>query len=121
MSFFVKFWKVALIASMGFSAAASAQFVFETEVDAVELAPTNIILPTTISGMMSFRACDRPCDKEYQRIRLSADTRFIMDGRRMKFDEFRRAFSVMRSRETSYALIGYDVETRTATNIEVKP
>jgi len=39
----------------------------------------------------------------------------------MKFDEFRRAFSVMRSRETSYALIGYDVETRIATNIEIKP
>ncbi len=101
------------------SAAANAQFTFKTVEDAVELLPSNIILPATAGGMMSFRPCDAQCDKPYVRVRLAAETTFSIDGKRMKFDDFRRSFSAARISSTSYALINYNVETRTATNIEV--
>ena len=104
---------------IAFAGAANAQFTFKTEIDAVEVAPANIILPSTASGMVSFKPCDGECSEPYVRIQLSPNTRFSMDGELLKFSDFRREFATMRRSSTSYALINYDVNTNTATNIEV--
>ena len=101
------------------SAAAHAQFTFKTEIEAVELTPANIILPATASGMLSFRPCDSDCSEDYVRIQLTPATRFVIDGKRLEYDEFRRAFASAKRSPQAYALINYDVETRAATNIEV--
>ncbi len=99
--------------------AVQAQFTFKTEIDAVEVAPANIILPSTASGMVSFRPCDGDCAEPYMRVQLSPTTRFSVDGEVLRFDDFRREFGLVRRSKTSYALINYDVRTNTATNIEV--
>ena len=104
---------------VAFAGTANAQFTFKTEIDAVEVAPTNIILPATSSGMMSFKPCDSDCSEPYIRIQLGPNTRFSMDGESLKFDDFRREFSAIRRSPNSYALINYEIETNTATNIEV--
>ncbi len=104
------------------TAAANAQFTFVKEVDAVELSPSNIILPATASGMMSFRDCDgtESCDAPYIRVQLAPETTFSFNGQRMRFDDFRRTFSTTRMSGTSYALVSYNVKTNIATNVEVK-
>lgn len=104
---------------LALAGAAQAQFTFKTEVEAVEVAPANIILPATASGMVSFKPCDGDCAEPYVRIQLSPNTRFSLDGQSLKFDDFRREFSIVRRSRSSYALINYDVKTNTATNIEV--
>ena len=105
--------------TIALAGAAHAQFTFKTEVEAVEVAPINIILPASANGMVSFKPCDGECSEPYVRIQLSPNTRFSMDGEALKFDDFRREFGIVRRSPDSYALINYDIKTNTATNIEV--
>ncbi|MEO1247989.1 MAG: hypothetical protein AAFX56_20100 [Pseudomonadota bacterium] len=100
-------------------ATANAQFTFKTEINAVELTPANIVLPATANGMVSFRPCDGECAEPYTRVQLTPETTFSIDGERMKFDDFRRAFPLAKRSQRAYALINYDVETQAATNIEI--
>lgn len=104
------------------TATANAQFTFVKEVDAVELSPSNINLPATASGMMSFRDCDgaEACDAPYVRVQLSPETTFSFDGKKMKFDDFRRTVAGTRMSSSSYALVNYNVKTNIATNVEVR-
>jgi hypothetical protein len=88
-------------------------------IDAVELTPDNIILPATINGTMTFQPCVGKCEKKHKRARLTADTRFVIDGRAVKFDEFRRNHATLSRSEESYALVSYETETNTVTKIEI--
>ncbi len=88
-------------------------------IDAIELTPDNIILPATLNGMMTFRPCQGDCDEEHKRARLTANTKFVVDGRAVKFDEFRRDHAALRRSKESYALVSYDTETITVTKIEI--
>lgn len=88
-------------------------------IDAIELAPDNIILPATINGWVTFKPCVNECDKEHKRARLTADTQFIVDGKTVKFEEFRRGHATIRHSEESYGLVSYDTDTITVTRIEI--
>lgn len=88
-------------------------------IDAVELSPDNIILPATINGTMTFKPCVGDCDEEHKRARLTANTKFVVDGRAVKFDYFRREHATARRSEESYALVSYETETNTVTTIEI--
>lgn len=88
-------------------------------IDAVELTPDNIILPATASGTMTFQPCQGECDEDHIRARLTANTRFVVDGRAVKFDEFRRDHAALRRSKDSYALVSYETETNTVTKIEI--
>lgn len=99
--------------------AASAVAQLETLVEAVETAPSNIILPASSNGMMTFRPCDADCDEEHRRVLVTPETRFSVDGKSAKFDEFRRAFALIKQSDTSYALVSYDTKTNTLMSLEV--
>ena len=88
-------------------------------IDAIELTPDNIILPATTSGTMTFKPCVGECEKKHKRARLTADTRFVIDGRVVKFEKFRRDHAALRRSEDSYALVSYETETNTVTKIEI--
>ena len=90
--------------------------------NAVETRPDSILLPATENGMVSFKAwCDDECDDQIhnKRARLTPNTKFRMDGRAVKFAEFRRGYAAMRAGEDSYALVSYDTETNTVLEIEI--
>ncbi len=108
---------LALLACL--SATANAEYTIVTQVNAIELAPSNIIVPASASGMMTFRPCDSSCDEPYQRVQLADDTKFSFDGKRVKFDDFRRLMNSAGALASGYALIRYDTTTNTATDIEV--
>jgi hypothetical protein len=88
-------------------------------IDAIETSPANIILPANTSGMMTFRPCADECDKDYKRVQLSAGTKFSVNGKAVKFDEFRRNFAIIKRAATSYALVTYEVETNRLISIQL--
>lgn len=90
-----------------------------TKIDAIETTPANIILPATTDGMMTFRPCDGDCDVDYKRVRLTALTKFTVNGKAVKYEDFRRDFANIKRRPTSYALVSYETETNTATSIQL--
>ena len=90
-----------------------------TAVAAVEASPANIILPGGTDGMMTFRPCDGDCDEDYIRVRLTAGTKFTVNGKAVKFAEFRREFATIKRDRESYALVTYETQTNTVTSIEI--
>ena len=104
---------IALVVSMP----AAAQMV--TLINAIETSPANIILPANTSGMMTFRPCSEECEKDYIRVQLSAGTTFSVNGKAVKFDEFRRNFAIIKRAAESYALVTYEVETNRLISIQL--
>ncbi len=90
-----------------------------TVIDAIETSPANIILPANTSGMMTFRPCAGKCEKDYKRVQLTAGTTFSVNGKAVKFDEFRRNFAIIKRAATSYALVTYEVETNRLISIRL--
>ena len=89
--------------------------------EAEEASPEHVILPATANGMMTFRACDEACveDVEYERIQLAAGTVFKVNGRRVKYDEFRARFAAIKAAGDGIAMVRYDVATRTLVELGV--
>ncbi len=88
-------------------------------IDAVETSPGDIILPATVNGMMTFKPCTGECDREHKRARLTPNTKFALNGKAVKFEEFRREFATIKRSDRSYALVSYDTETNTVTKIDI--
>lgn len=91
----------------------------KTLINAIETSPANIILPGSTDGMVTFRPCSDQCDEDYKRVSLNAATRFSVDGKAVKFDDFRRDFAIIKRAESSYALVSYDTETNTVISIQL--
>ncbi len=111
----MKIWNLTIALAATFLAGgiqtATAQLV--TLVEATELSPSNIILPQSMTGMMTFKPCAEECDEDYERARLTAATQFIVNGRGVKFDDFRRDFAIIKNAKDSYALLSIDTKTKT--------
>lgn len=99
---------------------AIADRVIVTEVEAVELSPSNIILPGSVHGMMTYRPCAGDCDEEYERARLTETTSFVVNGEAVKWEDFRVDFTTMRTADDSYALVSVDLRTNTVTSIRIQ-
>lgn len=100
---------------------AIADFQMETLVRSVELSPSNIILPASTNGMVTYRPCAAKCEVEYERARLTEATRFRVGGKGVKFEDFRTKFTAIRTDANSYALISVDTKTKTVTSIDIAP
>ncbi|MEM7431475.1 MAG: hypothetical protein AAF351_05990 [Pseudomonadota bacterium] len=90
-----------------------------TLVEATELSPSNIILPASVNGMMTFQPCANECDEKYERARLTAATQFTVNGSKVKFEDFQKAFAVLKRAESAYALVSVDVKESTVSSIEI--
>ena len=107
-----------LITLLGWSSI-NAQGELTTLVEAVELTPANMILPVSTNGAMTYRGCSDECDKSYERARLTAATTFSVNGRNVKFDEFRLAYQQVNSSHDAYALVSVDLKLGTVTDIKL--
>ena len=101
---------------------AFADRVIVTEVEAVELSPSNIVLPGSVNGMMTYRPCAGDCEAEYERARLTESTSFFVNGQTVKWEDFRAGFTSIRSGsdDDSYALVSVDLRTNTVTSIRIQ-
>ena len=109
--------KYAVIALLGLTLPVMAQLT--TLIDAVEVSPAVISVPTSPNGRLSFKPCTERCDEDTITVRLTPETRYIVQGQAMDFAEFRREFFNRRSGTDGYALVSYDTEKNTATSVEV--
>lgn len=90
-----------------------------TVVAAIEMSPSNIILPGSAVGTMTFKPCADECKAEYKRARLTEDTKYTVNGKAVKFDDFRREFATIKLDSRSYALVRYATTTKTVRNIDI--
>jgi len=96
-----------------------AEFEMVTLVKAVETAPGNLILPASVSGMVTYRPCAEKCDEEYERARLTADTSFTVEGKAVKYEDFKSVHAEIKNRADSYALVRVDVARIIITSIDL--
>ena len=75
---------------------------FETLINAVETAPANIIIPASNNGMMTFRPCADECDRDYERVRVTPETKFSVDGARVKWEDFSKVFPAIRQGDRDF-------------------
>lgn len=115
----IRIWTAVAILGLVLSQTAIANDDTVVLVSAVETSPSNITLPPSANGMMSFKPCGKNCDREYERAQITAGTRFLVNGKAMNFEDFRKAFAVIRGSSDGYALVSYDTRTRTVTSIDV--
>ena len=108
---------VVLVAAVAALQPAFAQI--ETLVNAVETAPSNITLPASNNGMMTFRPCAEECDKDSKRVRVTPGTKFVIDGATVKWEDFRKLFPTIRQSDDGYALVSYDTKNNTLVSLEV--
>ena len=90
-----------------------------TEIDAVEMSPSHMILPGSVNGMVTYRPCDTECDEDYERARLTASTRFVVNGEAKRFVDFQQDFAIIKTQDSAYALVRVDTKSRTITSIEI--
>jgi hypothetical protein len=88
-------------------------------VDAIEMSPSNIILPGSSNGTMTFKPCDGVCKADYKRARLTENTKYTVNGKRVKYSEFRREFAAIKMDSGSYALVLHATETNTIRSIDI--
>ena len=108
---------IAFLAACLAAQAATAQF--DTLVRAVEIAPSNIILPPSNNGMMTFRPCAEACDADHERVRVTPSTTYSVDGASVKWEDFRKAFPAISQSGKGYALVRYDTKNKVLTSLEV--
>jgi len=96
-----------------------AEFETVVLVNAVEAAARNVILPASVHGMVSYRPCAESCDEEYERARLTADTSFIVQGKTVKYEDFKKAHADIKNVAESGAFISVDVARIIVTSIEL--
>jgi hypothetical protein len=89
----------------------------ETQDLAVEVAPTNIDFPSAPGGAVSFQPCSDICEAPFVRVTLSAGTRYTLNGKTVKFDEFRQQFALRKGEANGYALVTYNVESKVVLGI----
>jgi hypothetical protein len=108
-----------LALALAFSTPALSDFELVTLVNAVETLPANIILPASTNGMVTYRGCSSECDKEFERARLTDATAFTVDGKTVKFDEFRQVYAEIKHSDESYALVSVDTKLGVVTQIDL--
>ncbi|ANO51712.1 hypothetical protein [Woeseia oceani] len=106
-----------LLLALGLSLNAAADLV--TVVRAVEVTTSNINVPTSTNGRMSFKPCAGECDAEFLSVRLTPATEYRVDGTALDFVDFRAAFYNLPRGKDHYALVSYDAKSSIVTSLHI--
>jgi len=106
-----------LLLALGLSMNAAADLV--TVVRAVEVTTSNINMPTSTNGRLSFKPCAGECDAEFLSARLTPATEFKVDGSAQSFVDFREAFFNLPRGKDHYALVSYDAKSFIVTSVHI--
>ncbi len=104
-----------LLLALSLSLPALADLV--TVVRAVEVSTTNINVPTSPNGRLSFKPCSGDCKADYLSVRLTPATLYEVNGAATDFIGFRKAFFNLARDTDHYALVSYDAKSDTVTSV----
>ena len=99
---------------MTFSLSAAADFV--TVEEGYEVTLNNMTTPVTNTGSLIFKECD-DCDSRM--IRMTSNTRFIVNGRTVDLKEFRKQVFQVRNPDKVAVTVMHHLESDTITSINV--
>ena len=108
----IRIFVAALLVSLSLSANAD----FKTLVEAYEVSLDRFQVPVTQNGIIQFSQCD---DCEVISARLSTRTFFIVDGKYVDLQEFRKAAFSIRDKDAVAVIIATDVESNVIESIEI--
>ena len=90
-----------------------------TVVEAIETTASNISVPVSNNSRLNFKPCPGTCKADFRSARLTPETRFVVNGQSMAFDEFRKAFINLRRGNDTYALVSYDTRSNTVSSVRI--
>ncbi len=102
-----------IILGLSFSVAAD----FRTTMEVYEVDLVYLRLPGTVSGTLTFSDCSN-CDT--QTIRVTAATRYVVNGRDVMLVDFRRVVSSITNRKDQIIDVYHDLESDTVIRVNVK-
>ncbi len=106
-----KILSVAVIA-FGFAASAQAEVVSQ----AYEVMLNNLRAPATVSGTVAFKECEM-C--EHYVVRVTANTRYSINGNVVRFADFRKAVAAASNRDEVSVVVLHHLESDTVKSIDV--
>lgn len=83
---------------------------------AYEVALSDFRAPGTASGTVAFSECAE-CDS--RTIRVSGDTRYLINGKAVGFDAFRKSIAAVNDRDRVLVIVLHHLETDTVESISV--
>jgi hypothetical protein len=105
-----------LIAAALLSLALPVHADFTTVQEAYEIALSDLRLPRDVSGTIEFKEC-QSCD--YESVRVGADTRYTLNGKTLPLNDFRKALSLVESRNDQLVILLRHVERNQVTAVLV--
>ncbi|MDJ0793919.1 MAG: hypothetical protein QNI98_06685 [Woeseiaceae bacterium] len=89
---------------------------FETVSRAYEVALGKMRIPTSIYSSVGFRECD---ECEMHTVRLTGNTRFVVNGRTVSFEKFREMAAAVNDADAVPVIVLRHLESDTITRISV--
>ena len=107
-----------LIAAIIFALSAPGMAQFRTIAEAHEVRLSDLRLPQSQDGTVACRTCDA-CP--YETRLVSNDVQWVLDGRILPFEEFRRNLAAVRDPENTPAMVLHHLESDRVTRVSVHP
>jgi hypothetical protein len=102
----------AIMLMLAFPAAAD----FVTSARAYELVLSDLTVPPSQNSKLMFKECD---DCDYMSIRLTPNTQFKINGRNVRFDQFREAIRGVRNADETMTIVLHHLESDTVKSVSV--
>ena len=106
--------KLLVLMILGLSLTAAAEF--RTTIEVYEINFVNVRLPGTEGGTISIKHCNA-C--EAQLLRVTATTRYVVNGRSVRLADFRRSLTSIRNRDDVDIDVFHDLQSNTVTRVRV--
>jgi hypothetical protein len=103
---------IAVLLSLSFSVSAENHIINQ----AYEIALDELRLPGNVVGTVSFKDC-AAC--ETQTIRVTVDTRYILNGRDTTLDDFRKAVNTVPDKERNISTVIHNLQSDTVIAVHV--
>ena len=83
---------------------------------AYEVALSDFNAPATENGGVTFKPCST-CER--QLVRVTGSTRYTVNGKAVRFDDFRKAVTRVRNRDDATVIVLHHLESDTVVSIDV--
>ena len=93
----------------------SAQAEFTTVELAYEIKLSNLNVPVSSSSALIFKTCG---DCEFKKVRMTRDTRFVVNGENVGLKEFRKRVLQVRDRDAETIIVRHHLESDVVTALQ---
>ena len=108
--------QIGLTIALLLALAAPVSAEYEITVRAHEVRLSALRLPTMESGSLGFKACDE-CG--YTTRRVTSGTRWEINGRTVRLDEFRTAVATIRNRAERFVTVSHDLRADVISEVSI--